>query len=135
MKYPGEVFKLIVAGAGALINYLFGGWNQVLQILLFFVVLDYITGVIAGAIEKKLSSAVGAKGIAKKTLIFIVVAVAHQLDIVIGKGSVLMDMASFFYLANELLSIFENVGRSGLPLPDQLKQAVEVLKGKIEKGA
>jgi toxin secretion/phage lysis holin len=127
---PGELFKICTAGIGACISCFFGGWGQLLNILLLLVIFDYISGVAASAIEGRLSSAIGAKGIAKKVLIFLIVAVAHQIDLIMGKGSLLMDAAIFFYLANELLSITENAGRSGIPLPDQLKQAVEILRGK-----
>ena len=105
-----------------------------LNILLVFVVIDYITGVIASGIEGKLSSGIGMRGIAKKVFIFVIVAVAHLADQAIGDGSLLMDAAIFFYMANEMLSIIENTGRVGLPVPNILKQAVEVLKGKSDKG-
>jgi toxin secretion/phage lysis holin len=128
----GEIFKLCVAAGGGCISYLFGGWSILLQILLAFVVIDYITGVLASGIEGKLSSSVGMRGIAKKVFIFVIVAVAHLADTAIGNGNFLMDAAIFFYIANELLSIIENAGRVGLPIPEILKQAVEVLKGRAQ---
>jgi toxin secretion/phage lysis holin len=130
----GEIVKLCAAGGGACLSYLYGGWSQLLNILLVFVVVDYITGVVASGIEGKLSSGIGMRGIAKKVFIFVIVAVAHLADKAIGNGSLLMDAAIFFYLANEMLSIIENTGRVGLPVPNILKQAVEVLKGKSDKG-
>ena len=132
MSKASEIFKLIVAGGGATISYLYGGWSELLGILLAFVVLDYITGVFASGIEGKLSSQVGMKGIAKKVCIFLIVAAAHLADKAIGNGSVIMDATIFFYLANELLSMIENIGRTGVPMPPILTKAVEILKGKSE---
>ncbi len=128
----GSIFKFCIAGGGACASYLFGGWNQLLQILLVFVIIDYITGVVASGVEGKLSSSVGLKGIAKKVFIFVIVAVAHLADTALGDGSLLQDAAIFFYIANELLSIIENAGRVGLPVPEILKQAIEILKGKSQ---
>jgi toxin secretion/phage lysis holin len=101
-----------------------------LQVLLVFVVLDYVSGVIASGIEGKLSSAIGMKGIAKKVFIFLIVAAAHLADCAIGNGNVIRDAVICFYCANEMLSIIENAGRAGVPIPDMIKQAVDMLKNK-----
>ncbi|WP_238594750.1 phage holin family protein, partial [Caenibacillus caldisaponilyticus] len=122
------VLKTIVAVGGAAASYLFGGWSSLLSILLTFVIIDYISGFAAAAIAGKLNSEVGLVGIAKKVGIFAIVAVAHLVDSVLGDSHMLRDGAIFFYLANEALSIIENAGRIGLPIPDRLKNAVEVLK-------
>lgn len=129
----GAIFKGGVAGIGALVSYFYGGWSLLLQVLLALVVIDYITGIIASGVESKLSSSIGLKGITKKVFIFVMVAVAHLVDAALGNsGSILMDATIFFYIANELLSIVENAGRVGLPVPGILKQAVEILKGKSQ---
>ena len=130
-----SLFKLCVAGGGACASYLFGGWSQLLGILLAFVVIDYIAGVSASAIEGKLSSNVGRKGIAKKVLIFVIVAVAHLVDVALGDGNFFRDATIFFYLANETISILENSGRIGLPIPEVLQKAIEILKGKSQGDA
>lgn len=129
MKYE-NIFKTITAFGGALASYLFGGWSALLGVLLAFVIFDYITGVIAAGIEGKLSSNVGLKGIAKKVAIFVIVAVANLVDRALGNAHIFRDATIFFYLANELLSIIENVGRSGVPIPEVIKKAVAVLQGK-----
>jgi toxin secretion/phage lysis holin len=128
----GVIVKLVVAGCGSCISYLFGGWSQLLQALLFFVIADYITGMIAGGIEGKLSSSIGMKGIAKKVFIFLIVAIAHLIDKTLGDSNIfrIRDAAIYFYLANELLSIIENAGRAGISFPDGIKQAVKILRGK-----
>jgi toxin secretion/phage lysis holin len=122
--------KLAVSVAGAVASYLFGGWSSLLSILLTFVVLDYVTGFAAAAKEGKLNSEVGAWGIAKKVGIFAIVAVAHLVDTALGDAHLFRDAAVFFFLANELLSVIENAGRIGVPIPPVLQQAVEVLRGK-----
>ena len=127
-------FKAVIAVGGSIISFLFGGWSSLLTILLAFVVLDYVTGVLAAAKEGKLNSEVGLWGIARKVAIFAVIAVAHLVDSALGDAHLFRDAAIFFYLANELLSIIENTGRTGVPIPEKLKGAVEVLRGKEEKG-
>lgn len=128
----GAVFKTGVAVGGAAASYLFGGWSALLGILLAFVVIDYVTGVIASGVEGKLSSTIGLRGIAKKVFIFVMVAVAHLVDSSIGNAHLFRDATIFFYLANELLSILENAGRVGLPIPPVIKQAVDTLKNRGE---
>lgn len=126
-------FKTLVACGGAVASYLYGEWSSLMGILLTFVAIDYITGVLASGCEGKLSSSVGIKGIAKKVFIFVMVAVAHLVDTSVGEAHLFRDATIFFYLANEVISILENAGRVGLPVPDILKQAIEVLRGKGEK--
>ena len=126
-----EVFyKTTTAGVGAIVGYIFGEWSVLLQILLAFVIIDYISGLLASGVEGKLSSKVGFRGIAKKLMIFVLAAVGHLVDKAIGDGSMIQNAIIFFYLGNELLSILENAGRTGLPVPEQIKNAVDVLKGK-----
>lgn len=122
--------KTIAAVGGAIASYAFGGWSALLSILLTFVAMDYISGVLAAAKEGKLNSNIGIWGIPKKVSIFVVVAVAHLVDTALGESHLFRDAAIFFYLANEALSITENLGRLGAPIPPIIKQAVEVLRGK-----
>lgn len=124
------LYKTIFTSTGAIVGYIFGEWSVLLQILLAFVIIDYISGLLASGVEGKLSSKVGFKGIAKKLMIFVMVVVGHLIDKAIGDGSMIQNAVVFFYLGNELLSILENVGRAGLPVPEQVKSAVDILKGK-----
>lgn len=128
-----QTIKTLVAVGGSAASYFFGGWSSLLSILLTFVVVDYVTGFAAAWKEKKLNSEVGAWGIAKKVAIFGIVAVAHLVDTALGDAHLFRDAAIFFYLSNELLSVVENAGRLGAPVPPGLKQAVEVLRGKGEQ--
>lgn len=127
-----NLIKTVIAISGAAASYLFGGWSALLGILLAFVVIDYATGVLAAGVEGRLSSKAGLLGIAKKVFIFVMVAIAHLVDTALGDGNLLRDATIFFYLANELLSIVENAGRVGLPVPDPIRRAVEALKERGE---
>lgn len=122
--------KSAVAVGGAVTTHLLGEWSPLLTVLCTFVVIDYVSGVIASSIEGKLSSRVGLIGIARKVFIFAMVAIAHQVDTALGDQHLLRDATIFFYLANELLSIIENAGRVGIPVPAPIQKAVEVLKKK-----
>lgn len=125
-----NIFKTISAAIGAMLAYLFGGWSALLGILLAFVITDYITGVIAAGLDGELKSEIGFKGIAKKITIFVIVAMAHLVDRALGLDQVLMSAAIFFYISNELISIIENSGRIGLPVPSMLQKAIAILKEK-----
>jgi len=133
------IFKGFVATSGAVGMWLFGGWTQVFNLLLLLVVADFISGLAAAQIEgkkdqaKALCSKACYAGIAKKVGLFIVIAIAHQLDGILGSGHGLRDATVFFYIANELLSIVENAGRIGLPLPPKIKQVITLFKEKEEQ--
>ena len=119
-----------IAASGGVATYMFGGWPSILQGLLYMVIADFISGIMAAGTEGKLRSSVGLVGIARKVFIFVIISIAHQVDVVLGDQNMLRDAAVYFYMANELLSIIENGGRLGVPMPDSFKQAVEVLKRK-----
>src|SRR5690625_2303925 len=122
----------IVAVVGATISFLLGGWSPLLQVLVIFIALDYIIGVTVAAYLGQLSSKIGFRGIAKKILILLLVAVAYTIDTITGDDTLIRDAVIFFYLANELLSIIESVGKTSLPVPDVLKNAVESLKNRSD---
>jgi toxin secretion/phage lysis holin len=118
---------------GGITGLIFGESTGLLVALFWMVVIDYGSGIVTAFMEKTLSSKIGFKGIAKKVMIFVMVALAHQVDSALGTKNMFRDATIVFYMANELLSIFENAGRIGVPVPDRLMQAVEVLKGKSNK--
>lgn len=96
--------------------------------------MDYITGVMCAINNKTLSSAVGFKGICRKVLIFLLVGIANVLDVqVIGTGSVLRTAVFFFYISNEGISLLENAGHLGLPIPGKIKVVLEQLHDRAEK--
>ncbi len=123
--------KSILAAVCTMFGFIFGDFNGLMIALVALIVLDYISGVIAAAVEKKLSSEAGAKGIAKKIFMLLIVAVANIVDInVIGEGHVLKSVTVVFYIANECISLIENAGRLGVPVPKKLLDVLEQLKNK-----
>lgn len=127
-----SLFKTAVAVGGAAASFLWGGWSALLSVLLVFVAFDYASGVYAAWKEGTLSSRKGIDGIARKVFIFAMIAVAHLVDSALGDQHIFRDATVWFYLANELLSIIENAGRAGFPVPEPVQRAVAVLKGKGE---
>ena len=108
--------------------YLFGAWDLILMALIALVVIDYITGVMAEFVEKKLNSETGTHRIIKKFCIFLIVAVANIVDITTGLNEPYLRTAViWFFIINESLSALENMGRLGVPLPEFLKQSLEKL--------
>ena len=126
--------QLTFAGLGGWLGYFLGGCDGLLYALLAFVAIDYLTGVMCAVVDKKLSSAVGFKGIFKKVLIFLLVGIANVIDVqVIGTGSVLRTAVIFFYISNEGVSLLENAGYRGLPIPTKMKDVLEQLHNRAEK--
>ncbi len=129
-----DFFKAVTAFFCTAFSFVFGNMDGMFIALIALIVLDYISGVIAAIAEKNLSSAVGAKGIAKKLFMLLIVAVANIVDInVIGEGHVLRTVTTIFYIANECISLIENAGRLGVPVPKKLMDVLEQLKNKDDK--
>lgn len=127
-----ETICTIAGILGSFIAGLFGGWDTALATLLIFMAVDYVTGLIVAAAGKspkgKLSSKIGWRGLAKKCVVLLVL-VAAQLDVVLGMDYVRAGVCVAF-LCNEVISILENAGLMGVPLPAALKNAVELLQSK-----
>lgn len=114
---------------GAGIGYFLGAWDGFMYALLAFVIADYITGIMCAINDKTLSSGIGFKGICRKVLIFTLVGVGHTIDVnVLGSGDTLRTAVIFFYIANEGLSILENAGHLGLPIPEKLSDVLAQLR-------
>ena len=130
-----KIISMISAGFFAICGFLWGQLYGLFYALIAFMILDYLTGIISAYIAKKLSSEVGFRGIARKVFILILVAVGHIIDThVLGDGTVCRSAVVGFYLANEGLSILENAGKIGLPLPEKLLDVLEQLR-KDDKNA
>lgn len=121
---------------GSFIAGLFGGFDASMVTLIAFMAVDYVTGLILAAVRKSpktdtggLSSRIGLKGLAKKCVILMLVLVSARLDITLGT-SYIRDAVCIGFIANELLSIIENAGLLGVPMPQALKNAVEILQKK-----
>lgn len=121
--------KVSLAEIGAVVGAFLGEVDGLIIALVMFAVVDYITGVLAAALEHRLNSEIGFRGITKKVLLFMIVGVANILDVyVIGTRAVTRTAVCLFYIANEGLSIVENSARIGLPIPEKLKIILEQLK-------
>ena len=123
-----------IAGAvGAVLGFMYGEVNGLFWALIAFMATDYITGVVVAAINKQLSSEVGFRGLAKKLMILVFVSLGHIADMyVLGGTPVAMSAVMLFYIANEGLSIIENAGNLGLPVPKKLKDIMVQLKKESE---
>ena len=126
--------QIAITAIGGWLGYVLGGMDGLLIALVVFITIDYITGIMCAVIDKKLSSAVGAKGIFKKVLILMLVGIANVIDVhVVGTGSALRGATVCFYLSNEGLSILENTVHLGLPVPEKLKDVLSQLHNREEK--
>ena len=133
MKGFWNMVQFVFSAVGGLLGWFLGVCDGLLYALIAFVVIDYITGVMCGVADKKLSSGVGFKGICRKVLIFMLVGIANILDMeVIGTGSVLRTAIIFFYISNEGVSLLENAGHLGLPIPQKMKDVLEQLHKRSE---
>lgn len=123
-----------IAGAvGAVLGFMYGEVTGLFWALIAFMATDYITGVVVAAINKQLSSEVGFRGLAKKLMILVFVSLGHIADMyVLGGTPVAMSAVMLFYIANEGLSIIENAGNLGLPVPKKLKDIMVQLKKESE---
>lgn len=131
MKQIVETMQYVITGIGGFVGWFLGGVDGFLYALLVFVVVDYLTGLMAAFIQKKISSEVGFRGICRKVAIFCLVGIAHILDAqVIKTGSVLRTAIVFFYLSNEGISILENITIIGLPVPQKLRDVLEQIRDK-----
>ena len=129
MEQHDNLIKAILALGATALHFLFGGWSLPLQILVAVVTIDYITGLGAAFVGKRLDSRIGSKGIVKKVGYFILVALAHLLDRGTGMAAPVLQTATVWFLvANEGISITENLGEIGVPIPQSLQNALRRLR-------
>ena len=123
--------QIAITALGGWLGYFLGGMDGLMIALIVLMTLDYVSGVMCAIIDKKLSSAVGFKGICKKVFILMLVGVAHISDLhVVGTGSALRGAVICFYMSNEGLSLLENAAHIGLPIPDKLRDILSQLHDK-----
>lgn len=124
---------------GAAIADLFGGWNASLTTLITFMIIDYVSGLVVAGIFKAstktesgaLESNAGWKGLFKKGMTLLIVLISYRLDIAIGTNYI-RDAVCIGFIANESISIIENAGLMGVPVPDAIVKAIDVLKNKSD---
>ena len=132
-----EGFCSLLGAAGAVISYLFGGWDTAMITLLIFMGIDYLCGLIVAGIFKKspktetgaLESRAGWKGLCRKGMTLLIVLVAYRLDLTMGT-SVVKDGVVIAFLVNEVISIIENAGLMGVPIPAVITNAIDMLNKK-----
>ncbi|MBM7687290.1 phage holin family protein [Defluviitalea raffinosedens] len=131
MKEFWNWVQVVLTALGGLLGWFLGGYDGFLYALVTLVVADYITGVMCAIVDKTLSSEIGFKGIFKKVLVFVLVGIGHMIDAnLIGDGSALRTAIIFFYCSNEGVSMLENAGRLGLPIPEKLRDILAQLHNK-----
>jgi len=125
----------VIGLIGSWLAYLFGGWDTAMITLVIFMGVDFLTGLIVAGVFKKsrnsetgcLESKAGWKGLCRKGMIFLIILVAHQLDLVM-ESSFIKKAAIIAFIANETISIIENAGIMGIPIPKVIIQAIDILK-------
>ena len=123
--------QIAITAIGGWLGYFLGGLDGLMIALIVLMTLDYVSGVMCAIIDKKLSSAVGFKGVCKKVFILMLVGVARIIDLhVVGTGSALRGAVICFYMSNEGLSLLENAAHIGLPIPDKLRDILAQLHDK-----
>lgn len=124
-----SVFCGLIGGG---LTYWLGGWDVLLKTIVFLAVVDYITGCIKGIYTKQLSSEIGFKGLLKKIVMFIVIAVAYVIQGLVGSKIPLREVVIMFYIANEGLSLLENAAVF-VPVPERLKAVLLQLREKEDE--
>lgn len=134
-----NIFITIVGTVGSLVASFFGGWTESLTTLLIFMLIDYVTGlIVAGVFHKSQKTATGAlesragfKGLCRKGAILLFVLIGYRLDLAVGT-TYIRDAVCIAFIANELISIVENAGLMGIPIPAVIMKAIDILKEKTE---
>lgn len=123
-----KYFNTLVALVATFFTYIFGSWDLAIQVLIVFMTLDYGTGVLHAYLIGQLSSEVGFKGLVKKCMILVVLIIGVMLDRMLGNGTwVFRTLVCYFYIANEGISLLENVANIGIPIPNKIRNALEQL--------
>lgn len=117
------IFNGIFGTLGGMVATILGGWTLALQLLVMLIIIDYITGLMVGFIEKSLSSRTGFRGLFKKLVILMMVCIAAKFDSTLNT-TFLRDVVVFFYVSNEGISVLENTAKLGVPYPPLLKEAL-----------
>lgn len=123
-----SIFNFITGTVLTGVLYLLGGWDIALQTLIIVISIDYVSGICKAIYSKKLNSKVGIKGIIKKFSYLLTVALAVEIDKITGGTGAIRTLVIYFFVANDGISILENLGGMGIPLPAKLKEVLEQLR-------
>lgn len=123
-----NVVKTITSAVATCVTYLFGGWDLALQALVIVIVLDYLTGIVKGYVTKTLNSKTGFRGFLVKVCMLAMVVIATIMDSIMGETGLIRTLVIYYLVANEALSIIENLGAMDLFVPKILKDRLEQLK-------
>lgn len=123
-----ELVCSVLSMAATGILYLLGGWDVALACLIVAIILDYISGIIKAYVNKDLSSKIGFKGLLKKVGVLLIVMLAVLVDTITGETGAIRTLVIYYFVANEGLSILENLALAGVPIPESIKNALKVLK-------
>lgn len=123
-----ELVCSVLSMAATGILYLLGGWDVALACLIVAIILDYISGIIKAYVNKDLSSKLGFKGLLKKVGVLLIVMLAVLVDKITGETGAIRTLVIYYFVANEGLSILENLALAGVPIPESIKNALKVLK-------
>lgn len=126
-------FNAIVSAIATTFVFLIGGFDIAISCLLIAIALDYVSGILKAFINKNLSSEIGLKGILKKVGILVIVMLGVLIDHVAGETGAIRTLVIYYFVANEGLSVIENLGEAGLPIPKKLKEALKALKKETDK--
>lgn len=123
-----ELVCSVLSMAATGILYLLGGWDVALACLIVAIILDYISGIIKAYVNKDLSSKIGFKGLLKKVGVLLIVMLSVIVDQITGSTGAIRTLVIYYFVANEGLSVLENLAQAGVPIPKSIKNALKVLK-------
>lgn len=134
-----DIFVTVTGVIGGFVSYLFGGWSSAMTTLCIFMAIDYLSGLVVAGVFKgskktdsgALSSKVGFKGLFKKLMVLMFVLISSRLDMTLGT-TIIRDGVCIAFIANELISIIENAGLMGVPIPKPIKKALDLLQSKVD---
>lgn len=127
-KGMNAVADVALGGLVGIFVFLFGDWTLMLQILVAVLVMELLTGLAKGIYNSNLNSKIFSRGLIKKGLIFLVIILAHFVDVITGAGSAFMTLAILYYIGVEGISIIENLSQMGIPIPEALRKKFEQLR-------
>lgn len=123
-----DKLDIAISFIGGILSYLLGGWDILINTIIIFMILDYVSGMSASWLTKSWNSEIGYKGLLKKGMIIVMIIMSVRLDNILGDEMLFRNVVTFFYISNEGISIIENCVKLGLPIPAKIKNALAQIK-------